>query len=202
VIWDWQQWHQEPQTHLNQHAPHYASMLAYNADQRPTARDLLGDFFPQPTHAPLQIPQTNVTWTSFGESSFTNQANGTTIIHSAAPTPMEWTQTVATAIFQGSSQPTQRNKRTQPPQPNPVMVQSPKATPNRPAQPIVRRGGSVKSARSADERQRKGHTASRLQLGPPMAQLRSCTNSSVRKAQRSQAHAVIPYRGVGLNLWR
>ncbi|KAK3943176.1 hypothetical protein QBC46DRAFT_225390, partial [Diplogelasinospora grovesii] len=81
----WQQWHQELQTHLNQHAPHYASMLADAADQRPTARWLLDRFF-SPPHAPLQTAQTNVIWTSLGVSSSANQANRTTMIYSAAPT--------------------------------------------------------------------------------------------------------------------
>jgi hypothetical protein len=132
-------------------------MLAENAHRRPTARQLLDAFFKQPTHAPLRTPQTNVNWTSFGVSSLTNQANGTTMIYSAAPTPMEWTQTVATAIFQGNSQPTPRCERPQPLQSNPVAVPSPKAPPNRLAQPEIRRKGSVKSARSTDERQKKCH---------------------------------------------
>jgi hypothetical protein len=126
---------------LKQHAPHYESMLADAADRRPAARDLLDDFFPQPTHAP----------------SLPNQGNGATVTYSAAPTPMGWTQTVATAIFQGVPQPAQRNESTEPLQPNPVAVQSPKAPPNRPAQQGVRRGGSVKSAKSTDKRQKKGH---------------------------------------------
>ena len=57
---------------------------------------------------------------------------------------MDWTQTVATAIFQGDPQLTQQNE-TRPLQPTPVAVPSPKAPPNRPAQPGVRRGVSVKS---------------------------------------------------------
>jgi hypothetical protein len=108
---------------MNQHAQQYASMLAENAHRRPAARQLLDAFVKQPTHAPLRTPQTNGTWTNFGVSSLTNQANGTTMIYSVAPTPMEWTQTVATAIFQGNSQPTPRCERPQPLQPNPVAVQ-------------------------------------------------------------------------------
>jgi hypothetical protein len=128
-------------------------MLADVADQRPIAHQLLRDFFP---HTSLQNAQTNATSSSFGVSSpLTNQVNGTTMIYSAAPTPMEWTRTGATAFFQGKPWPTQRDESTQPSQPNPVAAQSPKVPPNR--QPGIRRKGSVKSTKSADERQKKGH---------------------------------------------
>jgi hypothetical protein len=76
-----------------------APMLADVADQRPTARDLLDDFFPQPAHA-LQDSRNGITPSSFGVASpFTNQVNGTTTIYFAAPTTMDWTQTGATAFF-------------------------------------------------------------------------------------------------------
>jgi hypothetical protein len=50
-------------------------MLADVADQRPTARYLLDDFFPQPAHA-LQGPRNGIKPSSFGVSSpLTNQKN-------------------------------------------------------------------------------------------------------------------------------
>ncbi|KAK3366661.1 kinase-like domain-containing protein [Lasiosphaeria ovina] len=91
--------HQQLQLHLEEHAPpRYASMLAFDADQRPSARGLLVAYFTQPTDGPPHTPQTNVAWTSFGASPM-NQANWMAKMSSAAPTPMDWTQTVATAIF-------------------------------------------------------------------------------------------------------
>jgi hypothetical protein len=119
-----------------------AAMLADVADQRPTAHQLRRDLFP---HTSLQNAQT-ATSSSFGVSSPpTNQVNGTTMIYSAAATAMDWTRTGATAFFQGN------------PQPNPGAVRTPQVPPNRPAQPGPRRKGSVKSAKSTDERQKKGH---------------------------------------------
>ncbi|KAF4637559.1 hypothetical protein G7Y89_g541 [Cudoniella acicularis] len=140
VTWQhWEQWHRHLQTLLSQHEPRMAAMLVDVADQRPTAHRLLRDFFP---HTSLQNAQTNATSSSFGVSSpLMNQVNGTTIIYSAAPTPMEWTRTGATGFFQGKPWPTQRDESTQPSQPNPVAAQSPKAPPNR--QPGIRRKGSV-----------------------------------------------------------
>jgi len=61
----------------------------------------------------------------------------------------------ATSFFQGTPRPTQRDENTQSSQPNPAAVQSPKVPPNR--QPGIRRKGSVKSIKSIDERQKKGH---------------------------------------------
>jgi serine/threonine protein kinase len=139
----WQKWHQYLQIYLNQVKPRYASMLADAADQRPTAQALLS-FFPQAPQAPLQSQQISL--------SFGTQVKGTTTIYSTTLTPMDWTQTVATAIFHGDCQPTQRNESTQPLQPTPVAIQSPKASPNRPAQPGVR---SVKSARSTGGRKNR-----------------------------------------------
>ena len=145
---EWKQWYGYLLTCLNRHQQTrpFASMAAVNIDQRPTARDLLN----------VQNPPTNITL-NLGVSSLTSQANGTTMIYSAAPTPMDWTQTIAPAFFQGNPQPTQRNESKQPSQPNPVAIPSPNVPPSRPAQPGSRRGGSVKSARSLDERQKKGH---------------------------------------------
>jgi hypothetical protein len=151
----WLEWHRHLQTLANQLEPRVAPMLADVADQRPRARQLLDDFFPQPAHA-LQGPRNGVTPSSFGVSSpLTNQVNGTTTSYSATATAMDWTRTGATAFFQGNPQPTQRDDSTQPPQPNSVAVRSPKVPPNR--QPGIRRKGSVKSAKSVDERQKKGH---------------------------------------------
>ncbi|CZR69589.1 uncharacterized protein PAC_19489 [Phialocephala subalpina] len=135
------------ETLANQHAPQMAPMLTDVADQRPTARDLLDAFFPQPAHA-LQVPRNGITPSSFGVSSpLTNQVNGTTTIYSAAPTTMDWTRTGATSFFRGTPRPPQRDENTQPSQANPAAVQSPKVPPNR--QPGIRRKGSVKSAKGA-----------------------------------------------------
>ncbi|KAK3371644.1 kinase-like protein, partial [Lasiosphaeria ovina] len=163
AIWDWQQWYEELETLMNQHAPQCRSMLANDPYERPTARELLNQLSFQLTHAPLRNPQTDATWTSLGVSLPADEANGATVIYPAAPTAMDWTQRVATAIFQGVSQPTQQNESMQPPQPNPGLVQSPKAPPNRPVQ-LRARGGSVKSSKSADER--KGHRRGSSQSGP------------------------------------
>ncbi|KIM93930.1 hypothetical protein OIDMADRAFT_149603 [Oidiodendron maius Zn] len=105
-------------------------MLSDDANQRPTARDLLDDFPTRPTQS-LQNPQTNVTWMGFGVSSIASNANGTTMIYSAAPTPMDWTRIGATAFSRGNPQLMQRDESTQPSQLNPVADQLPKAPPNR-----------------------------------------------------------------------
>ncbi|KAI0113280.1 hypothetical protein F4814DRAFT_341958 [Daldinia grandis] len=94
-------------------------MLAVDTDRRSTARDLLS------VQNLLLLA---------------SQANRTTIISSAAPTPINWTQTVATAFFQGNLQPTQRNRSMQPSQPNPVAIPLPNVPPNRPAHPGAMRG--------------------------------------------------------------
>ena len=157
---NWQGWHKTLQLLLHDHARDYASMLADNADERPTARWLLEKLRSQPVHASSQTPQTNITWTGFGVSSPTNQADGMIVPYSAALTPMDWTQTVATDVFRGDPQPTQRDERPQPLQPNPAAIPSPKAPSNGPTQPGVRRGGSVRSVRSArsiNGRRKKGH---------------------------------------------
>ncbi len=188
VTWqNWQQWHQHLQTLANQHAPQIAPMLTDVADQRPTARDLLDAFFPPPAHA-LQGPRNGITPSSFRVSSpLTNQVNGTTTIYSAAPTPMEWTRTGATAIFQGKPWPTRRNESTQPSQPNPVAAQSPKVPPNR--QPGIRRKGSVKSAKSVDERQKKSHKRGGSSQNTPSqsAGVPKRTSSSRRWRSRSKS---------------
>ncbi|KAK3333955.1 kinase-like domain-containing protein [Cercophora scortea] len=151
----WSRWYKEVEAHLKHQGPRYAAMLANDPNQRPTARELLEIIVSQPTQTPLQAPP-NVTWTSSGVS-----------IYPAAPTAMDWTQTVATAVFHGVSQPPQQNESMQPPQPNIGPVQTPKAPHNRPVQPRASRGGSVKSSKSTDERQRKGHRRSgSSQSGP------------------------------------
>ncbi len=147
-----EQWHLHLQTLLSQHEPRLAAMLADVADQRPTAHQLLRDFF---SHTSLQNAQTATSSSLEVSSPLTNQVNGTTMIYSAAPTPMEWTRTGATAFFQGNPWPTQRDESTQPSQPNPVVVRLPKVPPNR--QPGIRRKGSVKSTKSVDERQKNGY---------------------------------------------
>jgi len=55
----------------------------------------------------------------------------------------------------------------QPSQPYLVAVRLPKAPPNRPAQPGLRRKGSVKSAKSLYERQKKGHKRDRSSQETP-----------------------------------
>ncbi|KND86533.1 Cell division control protein 15 [Tolypocladium ophioglossoides CBS 100239] len=70
VRWpQWRQWQRHLQTLLNQHKPHIAPMLCEVADQRPTARQLLVAFFPQPTHASLQSSYANIARSRFGMSS-------------------------------------------------------------------------------------------------------------------------------------
>ena len=120
-------------------------MLADVVDQRPTAHQLRRDLFP---HTSLQNVQT-ASSSSFGVSSPPiNQVNGTTIIYSAASTAMGWTQMATKAIFQGN------------PQPNPGAVRTPQVPSNPPVQPGPRRKRSVKSAKSVDERQKKGYKPS------------------------------------------
>ena len=139
---DWRQWYKELEAYLKHQGPRFAPMLANDPYQRPTARELLEIIFSRPL------------WTSSGVS-----------IYPAAPTTMDWTQTAATAIFHRVSQPTQQNE-SKPPQPNTGPVQTPKA-PLRLVQPRARRGGSVKSSKSTNERQRKGHRRSgSSQSGP------------------------------------
>ena len=175
VTWQhWEQWHRHLQTLLSQHEPRIAAMLADVADQRPTAHQLLRDFFP---HTSLQNAQTNTASSSFGVSSpLTKQVNGTTMIYSAAATAMDWTRTGPTAFFQGN------------PQPNPGAVRTPQVPPNRPAQPGPRRKGSVKSAKSVDERQKKGHKRGGSSQNTPSqsAGVPKRTSSSRRWRSRSK----------------
>jgi serine/threonine protein kinase len=186
VIWQhWEQWHRHLQTLLSQHEPRIAAMLADVADQRPTAHQLLQDFF---SRTSLQNAQTNAAASSFEVASpLTNQVNGTTMIYSAAPTPMAWTRTGATAFFQGKPWLIQRNESTQPSQPNPVAAQSPKVPPNR--RPGIRRKGSVKSAKSVDERQKKGHKRGGSSQNTPSqsAGVPKRTSSSRRWRSRSKS---------------
>lgn len=86
VTWHhWEQWHRHLQTILNQHERRIAAMLADVADQRPTARQLLRDFF---SHTSLQNVQTNTASSSSRVSSaLTNQVTGTAMIYSAEPLP-------------------------------------------------------------------------------------------------------------------
>lgn len=155
--WGVRDWFQALQALMAQHAPRCASMLEEDPYARPTARELLNHFSFQPTHAPLRNPQTSTTWASLGVSPSTDEPNEATVMYQAPPTAMDWTRTVATAIVQGVSQPTQQNGDTQPPQPNPGLVQSPNTPSNRPVQPRAR-GGSVKSSSSAGQRQRRSHS--------------------------------------------
>lgn len=154
IEWEW--WYEDLQVRLNQHAPHFTSMLAVDASRRPTACDLL-KAFKQSADSVSPNPPTNSTSASFGASSLANQVKGTTMMYSAAPTPMDWTQTIAIAFFHGNPLPTQRNGSTQPQQPSPAAIQSPNVPANRPARPTSRRKGSVKSAKFLNERQKKGH---------------------------------------------
>jgi hypothetical protein len=84
-----------------------------------------------------------------------DQENGTTGIYSRMPTPMDWTRTIATAILGGHAQSTQQNEMTQPLQPMPQAVQSPKAPSKRPTRAGTRRGVSVKRWKTADSRRKK-----------------------------------------------
>lgn len=130
-------------------------MLAYDPDRRPTARKLLNAFFRQPVRAPLQSPPPNSVGISCEISSIANQAD--TAMNSAAPSPMDWTKTVATAIFHENFQITRQNKNKQPLQPDPM---APKALRYRPAQPGIGREGSFKLARFTEERQKQGYKRS------------------------------------------
>lgn len=180
----WQQWQRWLQTLVNQQEPQIARIIDEVADQRPSAHQLLFEFRPRPTHASLQSPHTNMTRSCFGVSSPpTHQANGTTKIYSSEPTPMDWVRTVATALSQGSPQPTQHNERMQPSQTNPAAVPSPKAPPSRPAK-------SVKSAKSTDKRQKKGHKrdgSSQNRHHTPSPSAGVVKRSSSRRRQRSRS---------------
>ncbi|KAK0635278.1 kinase-like domain-containing protein [Bombardia bombarda] len=98
----WEQWHQELRSLLNEHASPYAPMVADNAEHRFSARELL-DTFNRPAHIPSQ-PQANVGWTSLGLS-MQQEANQSMTGNSAPPSPMDWTQTGAIAIFRGVPRP-------------------------------------------------------------------------------------------------
>jgi serine/threonine protein kinase len=143
---EWKQWYEYLQTSLNQHHFPFASMVTVDTDRRPTARDLLSvQNWPMNTTLSLAAPP------------LSHQPNGTTTIHSAPPSLMDWTQTVPTAFFQ----PKQRNESMQLSQPNLVAIASLNVPPSPPAQPGARRGESVKSARSRNEREKKGHKRKR-----------------------------------------
>ncbi|KAK3333601.1 kinase-like protein [Cercophora scortea] len=138
----WSQWHRHMQALLNQHGAQYASMLADDANDRPTARILLDDVLKQPTRTTLQTTQPNAICTGSGASPQPSQANGATMM-SPAPSVMDWTRTIATAAL------TQQGERMEPSQPSPVAAQPPEAPPIQPARPRARRGASVKSIKSA-----------------------------------------------------
>lgn len=186
AIWEWeawQAWHKDLLEPVEQHTPDYATMLAINADWRPTARGLLENILSQPTRTPMQTAQTDIAWPSLGVSPPADEANGVEVKYPASPTytPMDWTQTVATAVIHGVSQPAQQNERIQPPQPNPGPVQPPKAV--QMVEPRARRAGSVKSLKSVDER--SGSRRGPLQSGP----LQSGPSRPTRVAKRRPSSA-------------
>jgi serine/threonine protein kinase len=140
--------------HQHQHAYSFAPMVAVDADSRPTARDLLN----------MEDALSDATMARSGPLSLTNQIHEPPMIHSEVLTPMDWTQTVATAFFQAIPQPTPFNESMQP---NPVVVPL-RDTPAGPsAQPRARRGVSGRSVKSTDERwkrhKRNGSSQSRSQ---------------------------------------
>ncbi|KAI1080581.1 kinase-like domain-containing protein [Whalleya microplaca] len=135
-------------------SPRYASMLAYDAHQRPSAREVLDDFFAQPTRRPLlRSSRTNIDWSALETSSHTSQQD-TTII-TAPLTAMDWTQTAATTIFQSNPQPAQYVQETQLLQPNPPAVPPPGLPLNGPAQAAVKGTRPIKAAKSVEERRRR-----------------------------------------------
>ncbi|KAH8889934.1 kinase-like protein [Thozetella sp. PMI_491] len=185
---EWEQWYEYLQTCLNRHqqARPFASMVAFDIDRRPTAYDLLN----------MQNPTTNAALAGLEVSLLASQANGATSTYSAAPTPMDWTKTAATAFLQGNPQPTHGSM--QPSQPNPVVIPSPNVPPSRPAQLGAGRGRSIKSAKSTDGRQ-TGHKRNRSSQSQPQApsqpggvpkrtsRRRQASSKSIHKAQEIQA---------------
>ena len=129
-------------------------LLADIPDHRPTARQAVLLLPSQP--APKSLPSLQNSATVNGVAAV-NQANGEAMVYSAGPTPMDWTLTRATAVFQRTPRPTQHSEVVQPLQLNPRALRSPKAIHNQPSQPGIRRKGSVKSAKSTDEKQKKGN---------------------------------------------
>lgn len=110
-----QLWHQHLQTLANGHG--IARMLADTPSERPTARELLNDFF---SNSSVQSPRNNIPPSSFVSSPIPNLVNGT--VHSPVPTPMEWARIGPTRSFQNISHPTPRKGSTVL-QPTPVAAQ-------------------------------------------------------------------------------
>lgn len=168
---DRKKWHQSLQKHLKQQDARFSSMLADSADQRPTARQLLPTFFPRPPLTLSQYMQENETQPSSGRLSLANEAKVTRLKTPAAPTPMDWTRTIATPTFQGDAHGTRRDECTSLFRWRGPSVPLPKAPFLQSVQPEFKRGASVKSAKSrgggkrkrekGDERLRNvGHTPS------------------------------------------
>ncbi|KAJ4066331.1 hypothetical protein NW756_009834 [Fusarium oxysporum] len=141
---EWEQWCEYLQTSLNQHHFPFASMVTVDTDRRPTARDLLRSW------------RTNVTLSSAAPP-LSHQPNGTTTINSASPISMDWTQTVPTTFVQL----TQCDESMQLSQPKLAAIASLDVPPSPLAQPGARRGESVKSVRSRNEREKKGRKRKR-----------------------------------------
>ena len=186
----WEQWHQ----HLRGRVIHLESriepMLSRFAHDRPTARQLLDDFFPQWFLASLPNPQTDLALPSFEiPSPITNEANRTRMIYSATPTPMEWTRAIFTGLFQRNAQPTLWNERTQISRPKPVAVQSPEAPSTGPTPAEIT---YKKPVRSTNERRKKRRTpsASPRNKNDPLYQsagVSKRTSSSGKRRSRSKS---------------
>lgn len=154
-----QPWHQALQVKLLELAPTLASMLADIPDQRPTARQLLEDALQQSPAGLFQRENLRNDINPSNASPPERQADTPSTIYTAALTAMDWTRTIATAIYRGVAQSTQRNDNLQPlqpPQPNPEphYLQPPNSSNTPPTQTVrttrpARSVRSVKSAKSA-----------------------------------------------------
>lgn len=141
---EWEQWYEYLQTSLNQHHFPFASMVTVDTNRRPAARDLLQNW------------RTNATL-SLAAPPLSYQPNGMTKITSASPILIDWTQMVPTTFVQ----PTQRDESMQLSQPKLAATASLNVPPSPPSQPGARRGESVKSVRSRNEREKEGRKRKR-----------------------------------------
>jgi len=178
AIWQgWQQWHRHLQTLASEYEHHFKSMLADFADERPTARQLLA--ISELTYASFQSPQNEITPSGLGLSStITNHAKETTMIYSAAPTPMELTLMGSTSLFRGNPQSTLRPSSMQILHPNPVAPQSSKASNG--ARQLVTGRGSVRSANKGQKKRQNSQqsNANGRSAMPQSAGIRKRTLSS------------------------
>ncbi|KAG8428361.1 hypothetical protein J3459_003994 [Metarhizium acridum] len=151
------------QLRLERHAPHLQSALNVDANERPTARELLGavERFIINTSVQTPLPGVNL-----------SNSDAPSSVASTILTPMDWIPTPPEPL-QVSSLPTQPNESTR--QPSPFATLSPSLLRSRRAQPGASRGGFTEQSRSGYQRNRSSQSRPRAPSEPAESPRRTST---------------------------